>query len=889
MRSEEIRQQFIDFFLTRGHQHVRGTPLVLADDPTLLFTNAGMNQFKPIFLNLEIPTYTRAVNSQRCMRVSGKHNDLDEVGFSPHHHTLFEMLGNWSFGDYYKKEAITWAWELLTEKWGLPKSKLWASVFRDDLNEIPADEEAAAIWANETDVPKEHIVFFGRKENFWEMGETGPCGPCTEIHIDRGPEFCNLMDRPHRCSVNGDCRRYIEIWNLVFIQYNRKTETELVLLPKQHVDTGMGLERITSIIQGVRSNYDSDLFAPILDSIYNLAGISIQAAESNPFPFRVIADHVRAATCLIADGVVPSNEWRGYVLRRIIRRAMRFGKKIGFNRPFLHEVSESVVKKLGTVYPELIHGKSMVNQVIKHEEERFFKTLNQAMPAVEDLIQKTVQSGSGKLNGKEVFRLYDTFGFPVDLIQDIAVESGLSIDLDGYQGAMNEQKTRARASTKGFETSESGPYEALVQNLPSTQFIGYEATTAETRILAVLNAGKTVDSCSKGMLVDVMINPSPFYMESGGQVGDSGVLRSGSGLLSVRSAKKIGTNYGLLQGEVVEGGFRVGETVTAEVDRMHRHAVARNHTATHLLHAALRACLGDHVKQSGSLVSPDRLRFDFTHFAPLDPVEIASIEEQVNRMILENFVVSASETDLEQALDQGVTALFGEKYGDRVRVIRISEVSAELCGGTHVFSTGSIGLFKILSESSIASGIRRIEAVTGFRSIDWVNHKLHTLAECATLMKCDEDSMPDRIDRLQKQARQLTKELDELKTRDAKHQLLSPDAIRKTPGGTAYLIREALGLQPNQLRGLADEMKDKLGNGVVVLGTASQDKANLLVAVTRDLTAKFNAVSIIQKIAPLVNGSGGGRPDMAQAGGTAVNGLKEALETAESFLKEMDP
>ncbi len=888
MRSEDIRQQFIDFFLTHGHQHVRGTPLVLGDDPTLLFTNAGMNQFKPIFLNLEIPIYSRAVNSQRCMRVSGKHNDLDEVGFSPHHHTLFEMLGNWSFGDYYKKEAITWAWELLTEKWGLSKSQLWASVFRDDQNEIPADEEAAAIWANETDLQKDHIVFFGRKENFWEMGETGPCGPCTEIHIDRGPEFCNLTDRPHRCSVNGDCRRYIEIWNLVFIQYNRKSETELALLPKQHVDTGMGLERITSIIQGVRSNYDSDLFTPILESIYNLAGISSKVADNNPFPFRVIADHVRAATCLIADGVVPSNEWRGYVLRRIIRRAMRFGKKIGFNRPFLHAISESVVKKLGPIYPELIHGKSMVNQVIKHEEERFFKTLNQAMPAVEDLIEKTLHSGSGKLNGTDVFRLYDTFGFPIDLVQDIAIEAGLSIDLVGYQNAMNEQKTRARSSLKGSETTDSGPYETLVQQLPSTKFIGYEATTSEARILAMLSDGKSIDSCSKGMVVDIMINPSPFYMESGGQVGDSGVLRSGSGLISIQSAKKIGTNHGLLQGKVIEGIFRIDELVTAEVDQVHRQAVARNHTATHLLHAALRACLGDHVKQSGSLVSSDRLRFDFTHFAPLDPAEIISIEDQVNRMILENLPVTAAETDLETALDQGVTALFGEKYGDRVRVIRVSEVSAELCGGTHVVYTGSIGLFKILSESSIASGIRRIEAVTGFSSIQWVNNKLQLLAQCSMIMKCDEDSTPDRIDRVQRQIRQLNKELDEIKTREAKQQVLSTDAIRRTPAGTAYLIREIHGLQPNQLRGLADEMKDKLGSGIVVLGAASQDRANLLVAVTRDLTSKFNAVTIIQKIAALVNGSGGGRPDMAQAGGNAGNHLREALDAAESLLIEID-
>lgn len=887
MTSDEIRQQFISFFQQHGHHNIRGTPLVLADDPSLLFTNAGMNQFKPIFLNLEIPQYTRAVNSQRCMRVSGKHNDLDEVGFSPHHHTLFEMLGNWSFGDYYKQEAIVWAWQLLTDVWNLPKSKLWVSVFRDETGVIPADDEAASLWATMTDVPKDHIVFFGRKENFWEMGETGPCGPCTEIHIDRGPDFCNLSDRPHRCSVNGDCRRYIEIWNLVFMQYNRKSASELVPLPMHHVDTGMGLERITAIIQEVGSNYDTDLFKPIISRIFDLAGLDFQEGV-NPFPFRVIADHARAASCLIADGIVPSNESRGYVLRRIIRRAMRFGKKIGFDEPFLCDVSKAVVSKLGHVFPELLHAESSIFKIIKFEEERFFKTLNQAIPFVDQLVGETLKQGGSILPGAEVFRLYDTLGFPVDLTQEIAQEYGLSIDFQGYQSAMESQKQRARSAIKGPEKSSGGVYESLVKKFPQTLFNGYTHYSSPSKLLAILSNGQEVTSCDRTMSIEIMINPSPFYAESGGQTGDIGVLRSDFGLIKILNTKKIGTNHTLLSGTVIEGSFHVGDPISAEVNLESRIATARNHTATHLLHATLKECIGDHVKQAGSLVTPDRLRFDFTHFAPLDSNELITIERQVNSIILSNMDVVTTETDIDSALNAGVTALFGEKYGENVRVVRIADVSAELCGGTHVQRTGSIGQIKILSEAGVAAGIRRIEAITGTSVQDWFQNRLNMLDQCSRMLKCEIEALPEKVDIIQKQIKQLTKEVERFQTQHAHQQIESTDVVQFTSRGTKFIARELSGLQPNQLREIADQMKAKLGSGIVILATRTTEKANLLIAVTPDLVTKFNARDIIQKIAILINGTGGGRPDMAQAGGSARDRVPEALKAAEVILNELD-
>ncbi|MBN1552667.1 alanine--tRNA ligase [bacterium] len=890
MTSEEIRAQYIQYFEANGHKMIRGCPLIIPSDPSLLFTNAGMNQFKPYFLGLEKPQHRRAVNSQRCMRVSGKHNDLDEVGFSSYHHTLFEMLGNWSFGDYYKSEAIRWAWDLLTNVWLLPKSKLFATVFRDDQNEIPEDDEAAGLWAANTDIPKDHILYFGRKDNFWEMGDTGPCGPCTEIHIDRGAEFCNLTDDPsHRCHVNGDCQRYIEIWNLVFIQYLRESADIISPLPEKHVDTGMGLERIVAIMQNARSNYDTDLFQPILERIQELSGHDAETRKQYTVPYRVIADHSRAAAFLITDGIMPSNEWRGYVLRRIIRRAVRFGTKMGLNEPFLHRVAGAVIDKMGPVYTELYDSRQLVDHIIKLEEERFFKTLRQGLPLVYELIEKTKLASEYMLSGEAVFKLYDTYGFPVDITQEIAAEEGLDVDESGFRSAMEDQKTRARAAWKTSDANLlTGIYAEIAREMNPTIFTGYTLTTDRVSIEKIIQNGRSLSVLDNGQPAELIINPTPFYAESGGQIGDTGHIKTETGYFEVQNSYRLTANISILKGILSSGTLKIHDSSEAVVNYAKRTATARNHTATHLLHSALRRTLGDHVKQSGSLVAPDYLRFDFTHFEAVQKKDLEQIEMLVNQAVLSNISLLTTEMDLDRALDRGVMALFGEKYSDTVRVVEIEGVSAELCGGTHVRSTGEIGLFKILTESSIAAGIRRIEAITGMTALSWTQTQTRLIDDIAFVLKSSRDDLLHKLERTLQDNKRISKELENLTAKLAKQNMETSLSGTQNVNGVNLLVHQVNNIDITQLRELADQLKQKIGSGIVLLGSVLNEKAHLVLTVTADLTAKFPAGQLIRPIAKEIDGGGGGRPDMAQAGGSKPEKLTEALAMFPELVRNWD-
>ena len=890
--SFEIRKEFVDFFCRHGHSYVRGTPLFIADDPTLLFTNAGMNQFKPIFLGKTAPGVPRAVNYQRCMRVSGKHNDLEEVGFSPHHHTLFEMLGNWSFGDYYKKEAITWAWELLTDVWNLDRSKLWVTVFRDEHDEIEADIEAADFWNSLTDVNPDHVRFFGRKDNFWEMGETGPCGPCTEIHMDRGIDFCDKQDVPgHVCSVNGDCRRIVEIWNLVFIQYNRRDAHHLEQLPARHVDTGMGLERVTAVLQNAASNYDTDLFKPIIANVQALSGQSDSQRDAQIFAYRVIADHIRASSFLLADGILPSNEWRGYVLRRIIRRAVRFGTKIGFSEPFLYKAASQFIKQMSPVFPELEDAGAHVTSILKSEENRFFKTLEQGLPLVNETVKDILSHGGTVIPGPDVFKFYDTYGFPVDILREIAEESGLTIDQPGFERAMENQRARARNAWKTADRDTGNDHDiwhSIQSDLGILEFTGYHSLKETSRIEALVVNGHRVSMADRiGEAVEIVINPNPFYAESGGQVGDRGRLDSDTARLHVDSTWYPIKGLPVLRCRLTHGAIRVGDTVSASVHSPERSATARNHTATHLLQSALREVLGDHVKQSGSLVDPDRLRFDFTHYAGLTRDEINRVERLVNEYILSNHPVQTSSMSLDDALSGGITALFGERYEETVRVVKVDKVSAELCGGTHVTSTGEIGLLKILSESSVSAGVRRIEAVTGLNTYERMQHWESTIHSIAESLKTPVDTIHDRIEKMQRELRMLHRELEKLQAAGARSaiadKLANPEMIDRIPA----VIHFIPGLSAAQLRELADQVKDKLGSGIAVLATVSEGKVLLIASVTQDLIPGIHAGKILGKVAKIVGGGGGGRPDMAQAGGSLPDKIDDALRAVPDIVRNL--
>ena len=858
----ELRQAFIDYFVSNGHQPVPSSSLVPEDDPTLLFVNAGMVQFKNVFLGRETRAYSRATSSQRCVRAGGKHNDLENVGYTARHHTFFEMLGNFSFGDYFKREAIGYAWEFLTGTLGLSPDRLWVTVFDED-------DEAADIWLNEIGVDPARFSRIGAKDNFWSMGDTGPCGPCTEIFYDHGEEVPG--GPPGTPDEDGD--RYIEIWNLVFMQYNRDRSGELTPLPKPSVDTGMGLERLAAVMQGVHSNYEIDLFQHLIRAAAKATGQDSLESKS----LRVIADHIRSSAFLIVDGVMPSNEGRGYVLRRIIRRAIRHGYQLGQRQPFFHGLVDALVEVMGDAYPELVEARDQVVRVLQHEENRFAETLEQGMKILDEAIGAL--SGD-TLPGGIVFKLYDTYGFPADLTADIARERGLKLDMDGFEKEMRGQRERARAASR-FDADQS----ASVTLEGETDFTGYTRLRDEATVIAVLRDGASVDALSEGEQGVVVLDKTPFYAESGGQAGDRGVLRGESATFEVDDTRKQGGSVFGHIGEMASGELRVGDKVWAEVDPEVRQATALNHSATHLLHAALRRLLGEHVQQKGSLVDAERLRFDFSHFEPLTAGRLSEIERLVNAEIRRNHAVETRLMSLEDAKASGAMALFGEKYAGQVRVLRMGDFSVELCGGTHVKAVGDIGLFKIVQESGIASGVRRIEAITGDAALRWIEDEEARLARIAGVVKAGRDELEDKVVQLVERSRRLEKELDRLKAKlaAAAGSDLASQAVEVD--GARVLAAQLDGVDVKALRETLDRLKDKLGSAIIVLGAANDGKVSLVAGVTKDLTARVRAGDLVKSVAEQVGGKGGGRPDMAQAGGNRPEALPEALAGVPDWVR----
>lgn len=862
--SAELRKIFLDYFRHQGHEVVPSSPLVPANDPTLLFTNAGMVQFKDVFLGRETRSYRRATSAQRCVRAGGKHNDLENVGYTARHHTFFEMLGNFSFGDYFKREAIGYAWELLTEVLKLPPERLWITVFEDD-------DEAADIWLKEIGVSPERFARCGAEDNFWSMGDTGPCGPSSEIFYDHGPDIAG--GPPGSPEQEGD--RYVEIWNLVFMQYDRDKEGRLSPLPSPSVDTGMGLERLAAVMQGVHDNYDIDLFRRLIAAITALPEIQNQ----EPTSLRVIADHIRSCAFLIVDGVQPSNEGRGYVLRRIIRRAIRHGHKLGLRDPFFHQLVPPLVEEMGEAYPELLQAQNRVERMLRLEEERFNETLDQGLK----ILEQDIEDLSGEvIPGETVFRLYDTFGFPVDLTADIARERGLTLDMEGFEQAMAKQRERARAASR-FKI-EYGPE---LQIDLEAEFIGYEQLRGEGRITALFRVAEgtePVEQLNAGEKGVVVLDRTPFYAEAGGQVGDRGTLRGPAGLFHVVDTQKQGAAHAHL-GEVRLGQLQVGDLAQAEVDRAHRTPTRLNHSATHLLHAALRQVLGEHVTQKGSLVASDRLRFDFSHFEAVQPEQLRHIEHLVNAQVRANLPVETQIMPLRQALDAGVVALFGEKYGDQVRVLRMGSFSMELCGGTHVERTGDIGLFKIISETGIAAGIRRIEAVTGEAALSWMEEGEARLEAVASRLKASRDSVIDKLEQLQQQARQQEKEIQKLKARLASAGGSDLSAKVQEIQGIKVLAARIDGVDSKTLRNTVDQLKSQLATAAIVLGTVVEDKVVLNAGVTKNAVDRIKAGDLVNFVAEQVGGRGGGRPDMAQAGGKEPGKLDAALKSVPEWVE----
>ncbi len=870
MTANEIRQQFIDFFISKGHTFVPSAPVIPQDDPTLLFTNAGMNQFKDIFLGKGKRDYTRAVNSQKCIRVSGKHNDLEEVGRDTYHHTFFEMLGNWSFGDYYKKEAIAWAWELLTDVWKLPKDKLYATVHH-------SDDEAEKLWKQVTDIDPEHVLRFGDKDNFWEMGPTGPCGPSSEIHIDLGDEFCDKKGQDHVCGVNGECGRYIELWNLVFIQYNRDDEGTLHPLPARHVDTGAGFERLVAVLEGKKSNYDTDVFMPIMERIGELCGQDYHTTNEQ-MAFRVIADHVRMLTFSIADGGLPSNEGRGYVMRRILRRAARYGRKLNLREPFMYKIVPRVVEIMGDVYPEIRERMEHVQKVIKAEEEHFNKTLDRGLEIFERIKKELKKQGKTVIPGEDVFRLYDTYGFPVDLTRILAEENGLALDMEGFEKMMTAQRERARAASK-FVMADAGQDNWVVLNEGNdSEFVGYETLAVQTRIMRYRITGKDIQ---------VILEKTPFYAESGGQVGDKGTIEGNGYVLTVTDTQKDGDH--IIHFCQLLPDFRpASDQVKAVVQSSARRNTQKNHTATHLLHAALRQVLGTHVTQAGSLVEPERLRFDFTHYERVTPEQLEKIERIVNRKIQENIPLEITQKKFDEAKKEGAMALFGEKYGDIVRTIKIGDFSFELCGGTHVKATGEIGVFIILSESGIASGVRRIEAITGEAAVDFILQNKKTLQQLSALLNAQEHELADKTEQLLNEKRQLEKELEKLKAGALQSGVDEWLQQAETINGVRVVVREMKDVDGNQLKALGDRIREKGKNVAALLIAKNKDKLNLVCVVGDDLIKekKLHAGNIVREVARQVGGGGGGRPHLATAGGKDVDKKDKAIAKFKELIAE---
>jgi alanyl-tRNA synthetase len=892
MTSREIRQGFLDFFAARGHRVVSSSSLLPGDDPTLLFTNAGMNQFKDVFLGTERRDYRRAASVQKCMRVSGKHNDLDNVGPSLRHHTFFEMLGNFSFGDYFKAEAIPFAWELLTGVWRLEPARLFPSVFRGEAG-IPRDEESHAVWS--ALVPASHIHELGLSDNFWSMGDTGPCGRCSEIYYFRGPQIpCEEpVCRGPECS----CDRYVEIWNNVFMEFDRQPDGRLDPLPALSVDTGMGLERLTSVIQGTLATYDTDLFTPILDAIGQRAGRryggAAGPADHPDVSMRVIADHLRAMTFLIADGVLPSNEWRGYVLRKIMRRAMRHGKKLGFAEPVLHDLTGVVVRIMaGAHYQELEAQRALIATTVRAEEERFDAVLTSGLPRIEDLLDRTAAEGGRVVAGDAVFRLYDSLGVPYDFVEDLAGQRGLTIDREAYDSAMEGQRDRARASS-AFESKKGAGFaystperQRMVEALPD-RFLGYDATSAEGTIVALFDEDRQeIQAAGPGDRGFAVLDRTPFYVESGGQVSDVGRFLSGTHVLAdVSGMARVAPGGPRAHQVTFRQPLKVGDPVTAEVAGEIRDATRRNHTATHLLHAALRQRLGSHVRQAGSLVAPDRLRFDFSHFSPLTGEDRTTIERVVNERVYGNTPVTTDVRSTDEAIQAGAMALFGEKYGDRVRVVSIADFSLELCGGTHVHATGDIGPFVLTEESGVAAGVRRVEALTGAGAVAHLQAQRDQLGRAASSLGVPAGMAADAVARLQGEAKRLARENEQLKLKVALGGGGDTPDDFVTVGDARLVARRVTGLEKAALRGLADSLRDRVKRGVVVIAAENDDRVHLLVSVTRDLTDRVEAGQLVKELAPILGGAGGGRPDFAEAGGRDASRIDEVLGRAKEIVE----
>ncbi|HBR2613535.1 alanine--tRNA ligase [Klebsiella pneumoniae] len=865
----EIRQAFLDFFHSKGHQVVASSSLVPHNDPTLLFTNAGMNQFKDVFLGLDKRNYSRATTAQRCVRAGGKHNDLENVGYTARHHTFFEMLGNFSFGDYFKQDAIKYAWELLTgENWfALPKEKLWVTVYE-------TDDEAFDIWANEVGVPRERIIRIGdnkgapfASDNFWQMGDTGPCGPCTEIFFDHGDHIWG--GPPGSPEEDGD--RYIEIWNIVFMQFNRQADGTMEPLPKPSVDTGMGLERIAAVLQHVNSNYDIDLFRDLIASVAKVTGATDLTNKS----LRVIADHIRSCAFLVADGVIPSNENRGYVLRRIIRRAIRHGNMLGAKDTFFWKLVAPLIDVMGSAGDELKQQQAQVEQVLKTEEEQFARTLERGLALLDEELSKLK---GDTLDGETAFRLYDTYGFPVDLTADVCRERNIKVDEAGFEAAMEEQRRRARESS-GF----GADYNAMIRVDGASEFKGYDHLELNGKVTGLFIDGKAVDSVSAGQEAVVILDQTPFYAESGGQVGDKGELKGVGFSFAVSDTQKYGQAIGHI-GKVASGTLKVGDAVQADVDEARRQRIRLNHSATHLMHAALRQVLGTHVAQKGSLVNDKALRFDFSHFEAMKPEEIRAVEDLVNAQIRRNLAIETNIMDIDAARASGAMALFGEKYDDRVRVLRMGDFSTELCGGTHAARTGDIGLFRITSESGTAAGVRRIEAVTGEGAMAILHAQSDQLNDIAQLLKGDSHNLGEKVRAALERTRQLEKELQQLKEQAAAQESANLSSKAEEINGVKLLVSELTGVEPKMLRTMVDDLKNQLGSTIVVLATVADGKVSLIAGVSKDVTDRVKAGELVGMVAQQVGGKGGGRPDMAQAGGTDASALPAALASVKGWV-----
>ena len=876
MKAQRVRETFLQYFADRGHRVVRSSPLLPKDDPTILFTNAGMNQFKNVFLGLEKRGYNRAVSVQKCMRVSGKHNDLETVGRTAKHHTFFEMLGNFSFGDYFKKEAVAFAWDLVTRVYGLPPDRLYATVYLDD-------DEAFRLWAEEVGVPRERIFRYGKKDNFWAMGDTGPCGPCSELHYDLGADI--EAGEPFALIEKGS-DRFVELWNLVFMEFDQGPDGVLRPLPSPSIDTGMGLERMTAVVQGRRSNFDTDLFMPLIEAASALARREYPAGDEGDVALRVIADHVRAATFLIGDGVSPANDGRGYVLRRLIRRASRQGTLVGIDRPFLFELVGRVADIMQDAYPELLASAEYISKVCLAEEERFAATLASGLRTFDLAVREARESGAAALSGAQVFRLYDTFGFPLDLSQELAREQGLTVDEAGFARELEDQKRRARLSWKGeAKRKEKQVYDEF-KDLKVRTRVHEARELADVRVLGLLKDGRRAEALSAGDAGEIILEETPFYAEAGGQVGDTGTLRGPKFSALVENVTYATPEVVVHAVKVLAGEVREGDRVDAAPDLVRRQATSNNHTATHLLHAALRQVLGDHVKQSGSLVSPARLRFDFSHFAPLSREEVRRVEDIVNGRIRADVPLETRVTSLEEGLREGATAIFEEKYGETVRVVGIGDFSKELCGGVHVHATGELGLFKIVSEAGVAAGMRRIEAVTGEGAVRYLRELEDELAGLEKTLGVARRDLPARVEKLQARIEETEREVKILR-REKLSGAQATATVEKLVKGFKVEVRRLDGLTMAELRDKADDLKNKLGSGVVVIGSAAEGKALIVASVTKDLVGRVQAGALIKELAPVIGGGGGGRPDFAQSGGPGTGELDKALDLVPALVERL--